>query len=329
MAALHEDGPAPPHGPLPGAVIFARNEAGNIGALVQALLAQRSAGALAKLVVVVDDAADGTAALARSAGQGDDRLHVLENPVARGKWPAMRGFFESLEDDPKTPWFVFSADVLPAENLLPELLRQLTPGDGMAEVVGPRVVPLNEAAGFGRVVHVLWALHHAAALARPRAGEMLLLKNLPPPWPQKVLVDEPALCEMARQRGGRVTYAPQAVVFNLGPGRVGEYLKRRRSLAAGFVVLRREGLCPRYHLHEWWPMARCLLRWTWAGTPVGRWPVLAACGLEVLSRLLGWWDAATGKLSPLWSSAPSTKNLPPGDEPRRAALLIQSGFWFP
>lgn len=330
MATLrHEDGPVTANRPATKAVIFARNEAGNIGPLVQALLAQGGAGALGELVVVVDDATDGTAGLARSAGQGDSRLRVQENPVARGKWPAMYAFFESCPGGPNTPWFVFSADVLPGENLLSLLLAQLTPGGEMAEVVGSRVVPLNELAGFGRVVHVLWALHHAAALARPRAGEMLLLKNLPPPWPRRVLVDEPALCELARQRGGRVVYAPQAVVFNLGPGRVGEYLRRRRALAAGFVVLRQEGLCPRYRFHEWWPMAKCLLRWTVAGTPVGRWPVLAACGLEVFSRLLGWWDAATGNLSPLWSAAPSTKTLPSEAAAREAALKVQSGFWFP
>ena len=58
----------PPDSTLVTVVIPARNEAGRIGALVRAVLAQDARGRVIEVIVVDDDSTDDTVAEARAAG---------------------------------------------------------------------------------------------------------------------------------------------------------------------------------------------------------------------------------------------------------------------
>lgn len=88
-------------GPKVSILVPARNEAANIGACVEACLA--SDWGRLEMVVVDDNSTDGTAELARAAGAGDSRLHVVSGterpPDWAGKaWACRRAAGEATGD---------------------------------------------------------------------------------------------------------------------------------------------------------------------------------------------------------------------------------------
>src|SRR5690606_20980617 len=97
------------------AVIPARNEAEFITASVGSLLAQDYAGPLA-IIVVDDDSTDGTAAIARAAGEkaGFANLVVLRGtplpPAWTGKLWALQQGVEAAERQPAPPEFILLTD---------------------------------------------------------------------------------------------------------------------------------------------------------------------------------------------------------------------------
>jgi chlorobactene glucosyltransferase len=76
--------PPPQDGPSVSICIPARNEALNIGACVAAALASR--WPRLEVVVVDDRSTDGTGDAARAAGDGDDRLHMVEGTEPPAGW---------------------------------------------------------------------------------------------------------------------------------------------------------------------------------------------------------------------------------------------------
>jgi mycofactocin glycosyltransferase len=119
---------SPPDSILVTVVIPARNEAGRIGPLVRAVLAQDARGRGIEVVVVDDGSTDGTVAEARAAG-----ARVLEpepggevgNPaIGRNRGAALAG---------GDPIVFLDADCAPAEDWLGRLLDEHERG---AEVVG-------------------------------------------------------------------------------------------------------------------------------------------------------------------------------------------------
>jgi chlorobactene glucosyltransferase len=88
------DATALPDSPLLSVIVPARNEAANIGRCVRSIL-QSSYPAL-EVIAVDDHSTDATATLARDAGAGDARLHVVAAPeLARGwlgkQWACAHG----------------------------------------------------------------------------------------------------------------------------------------------------------------------------------------------------------------------------------------------
>jgi chlorobactene glucosyltransferase len=74
----------PARPPLVSVILPARNEARNIERCVRSLLETRYPAV--EVIVVDDHSSDDTARLARDAGAGDPRLHVIDNPSLPSGW---------------------------------------------------------------------------------------------------------------------------------------------------------------------------------------------------------------------------------------------------
>jgi hypothetical protein len=178
-------------------------------------------------------------------------------------------------------------------------------------MVGARPVPDNETTTeMGRVVHVLWELHHRIALDSPKMGELVAFRaDLVDRVSELSIVDEASVEDIVRSKGFELAYVPEAIVTNHGPDSLGEYFEQRRRIARG---------------HYWLSFAfgydvatmgkSTVLRSTvqLAREQKGKWrkAIATAVAVEIAARAAGFFDARiVGGRHRTWKPLESTKNL--------------------
>lgn len=203
---------------LVSVVIPARNEAGGIGALVRAILAQRVGGRTVEVIVVDDASTDETAAAARMAGA---RVIELEGGMNSGN-PALarnRGAASATGD----PIVFLDADCTPGDGWLRRLLEAHEAG---ADVVGGALdLPPGLSAMARCDYYCGWYHVHS----RRPTGEV---PNHPPGnlsvrrevfaraggfterQPIAYAHEELAWQSSVRRAGGRIVFEPAAIVYH-------------------------------------------------------------------------------------------------------------------
>jgi cellulose synthase/poly-beta-1,6-N-acetylglucosamine synthase-like glycosyltransferase len=292
---------------MPAAVgIMAYNEGAVIAASVRSVLEQRGPHVnLGRVTVVASGCTDDTVAQARAAAGTDPRFRLLQQARRQGKAAAITALLESLGSE-STVVLVGGDTVLP-QGSLEALLAPLE--DDAVGMVGGRPVPVNRrTTTMGRVVHLLWELHHQVALGTPKLGELVAFRRVLSAVPGDSAVDEAQIEAMVRDQGLRLVYAPEAVVNMRGPGTIRDYLAQRRRIHAGHLQLRqRHG----YAVSTMsWHNILAAIRQTWRQGHATTGTILAAVALEGSARCLGWWDArVTGRDHSTWERISSTKDL--------------------
>jgi cellulose synthase/poly-beta-1,6-N-acetylglucosamine synthase-like glycosyltransferase len=284
--------------------ITAHNEAANIGRLLERVLEQRlDTVALREIVVVASGCTDGTEAIARDYAGRDGRIRLLVQERREGKASAINLFMRHASEKILV---LCSADVLPEVDAVEKLVAPLAdPELGMTSC---RPVPVDDPATFmGYGVHLLWELHHQINLNGFKAGEMTAFRKVFERIPYDTAVDEASVEPIIRGQGYRVRYVPEAVVANKGAETVADFLRQRRRIYAGHLVVRQSlgyavstmsgGKIIRLLLRnlEWRPKQ---LLWT-AGI----------VALEVYGRFLGWRDYKSHRDHSVWEVAQTTKKL--------------------
>jgi len=182
------------------------------------------------------------------------------------------------------------------------------PGVGM---VGARPVPDNDGRRLvGRMVKLLWELHHRVALDVPKMGEIVAFRaSLVDSVSELSVVDEASIEDIVRAKGYTLGYVPDALVTNHGPETIAEYFEQRRRIARG---------------HYWLDFAfgyqvatldRSLLLKAALGAArdedgFGKLALAAAIGVEVAARAAGFWDArVVGGKHRTWRVLQSTKGI--------------------
>ena len=291
-------------------VVPAYNEERNIGRLLAALLAQETRVArIIEVVVVASGCTDRTADVARELGKGRPGMHVHVQERREGKVAAINAYLR-LRDPRADVCVVCSADLDVAPDVVEKMVCSLRdhPDVGM---VGARPVPNNDDRKLvGRMVKLLWELHHLVALEVPKMGEIVAFRAvLVESVSELSVVDEASIEDIVRAKGYRLGYVPDAIVTNHGPETMREYFEQRRRVARG---------------HYWLEFAfgyqvatldrGLLVKATLAAArgedPFGRLALVAAIGAEVAARAAGLWDARiVGGKHRTWRVLQSTKSL--------------------
>ena len=81
-------------------------------------------------------------------------------------------------------------------------------------------------------------MEHQLCLEIPRLGELIAFRKVFDEIPPDVAMDEAFVEALVIRRGLQVRYAPDAVVFNMGPETLGDFVKQRRRNHAGHLHLR-------------------------------------------------------------------------------------------
>ena len=304
-------------------VVPAYNEAKNIRRLMLALLAQETALArIVEIFVVASGCTDGTPEVVRELGRGRPGVQVHVQSLREGKVAAINAYLK-LRDPRAEVCVVCSADLDPAPDVVEKMVVKLAdhPEVGM---VGARPVPDNDRATLvGRMVHLLWEMHHKVALTVPKMGEIVAFRaSLVEYVSELSVVDEASIEDVVRAKGYALGYVPDAVVRDHGPDTLGEYFEQRRRIARGHFWLE---FAFGYQVStlDRSLVARAASETARAEDRWGKVALAAAIGTEVVARAVGFWDARViGGRHRTWRVLESTKSLrgepiDPGERPRR------------
>ncbi len=291
-------------------VVPAHNEAANIEQLLNSLLAQTTNVArLIEIMVVASGCTDDTAEISRRISRGRPGVHVRVQERRAGKVAAINEYLK-IRDRRADVIVSCSADLRMEPDVIEKLAVHLrdNPDVGM---VGARPVPDNDPADFvGRMVCLLWELHHRVALERPKMGELVAFRaSLIDHVSELSVVDEASIEDIVLGKGMDLAYLPDAVVHNHGPDRLTEYFEQRRRIARGHYWL---DFAFGYRVAT---LQRGLLLRTALGLlreqdALGRKALAASIATEIAARTAGFVDArVTGGKHRVWTPLASTKRL--------------------
>jgi len=289
-------------------VVPAHNEAANIRRVLTALLEQKTSVAqILEIVVVASGCTDDTANVAREVGRGRPGMHVHVQERREGKVAAINMYLRRR--DPRAEVIVLCSADLDVKPDVVEKMVTFLRDHARVGMVGGRPVPNNDASHLvGRMVHLLWELHHRVSLEVPKMGEIVAFRA---PLVEHV-VDEASIEDIVRSKGYALGYVSDAIVTNHGPETLGEYFEQRRRIARGHYWLE---FAFGYEVAtlERGLLAKTTVRLARDQNREGRLALAAAIGTEVAARMLGFWDArVVGGKHRTWQVLQSTKTL--GDQ---------------
>jgi hypothetical protein len=277
--------------------IFAHNEQATIRQVMEGFLAQKvSSAELRGVVVVCCGCTDDTVAIVGEIAARDARVRLIVRPSREGKVAAINAFLGVVDADVLV---LSSGDVVPASNAVELLLSPLAI-DERCMMTGPRVLVAAKLTPLRAVDHlhdVLWALHHAVSLLRPKLGELVAIRRavLQRQLPPGIYCDEALMESIVVDQGGDLGYVSDALVYNFAPATVGGLYQQRRRIAAQHKVLKQ--------LRGYQPsttQARLIVH-AMRTVPRNRLPlVLPLALLEIAARLHGHLDAHRGQPYQLW-----------------------------
>ncbi len=283
--------------------ICAYNEEQNIGNLLEALLSQKTKVArIEEILVVASGCTDRTPEIVERFHMDHKDIRLIVERERRGKASAIN---EILQLAGGEVIILESADTLPAPETVERLICRFD--DPSVGVVAAHPAPTDDENTFwGGLSHVLWDLHHRVSLQNPKTGEMFAFRRVLKELPGDVGADEDWIRYEVESSGYRVSYEPQAAVYNSGPKSIQEFLRQRIRISTQQLY---QGRASSYMPPTW--RTRFLVNALLAHLKKGDAKpgmVFTLLGLEVAARI---YSALSRAVNPrnivIWEPLPSTK----------------------
>jgi biofilm PGA synthesis N-glycosyltransferase PgaC len=299
--------------------ITAYNEEANIGRLLQAMMDQRLTEVeITEIIVVASGCTDRTEEIVRDYMEKDPRIRIYIQEQREGKTSAINLFLAHAKEK---ICVLESGDTLPREDTIDKMVRMFR--DPAVGMTGAQKVAVNTPDHIvGVLSHLRLQMEHQLCLEIPRLGELIAFRKVFDQMPPDVAMDEAFVEAFIIRRGMQVRYAPDAVVYNMGPETVTDFVRQRRRNYAGHLYLMdkygykvsslQNTRVLRIALEEVWGAVRL----------VATLGILAV--LETYSRVLGTWDYRVKKKKHVvWDMAWTTKD--PGQGAERQETGLKTG----
>ena len=284
--------------------VTAYNEEANIGRLLEAILGQRLYEVeIADIIVVASGCTDRTVDIVQAYMARDPRIQLYVQEQREGKTSAVNLFLAHAREK---ICVLESGDTLPREDTIEAMVRMFRdPGVGMT---GAQKVAVNTPDHIvGVLSHLRLKLEHQLCLEIPRLGELIAFRKVFDQLPADVAMDEAFVEALIIRRGMQVRYAPDAIVYNMGPETVGDFVRQRRRNYAGHLYLR-DKYGYRVSSLQNTRVVRLALGEVWGAIRLVATLAFLAI-LEAYSRVLGAWDYRVRKRKHVvWDMAWSTKD---------------------
>ncbi|MEM7034363.1 MAG: glycosyltransferase [Chloroflexota bacterium] len=292
--------------------ITAHNEEANMAQILDAILTQRLYQVeISEIIVVASGCTDRTVEIARRYEQDHSRITLLVQEKREGKTSAINLFLAQAKED---ICVLESGDTVPHEDAVENMVRMFA--DPAVGMTGAQKAPVNAPDHvIGLLSHLRLQMEHQLCLEIPRLGEMIAFRKVFEAIPPDVAMDEAFVEALVIRRGMQVRYAPDAIVYNMGPETVTDFVKQRRRNHAGHLHLKEKYGYQVSSLGGGRLTKLALSQFVGAIRLLGTLFVLAA--LEAYSRMLGWWDYRFHKRTHVvWDIAWTTKEVNRADNPR-------------
>ena len=300
--------------------ITAYNEEANIGQLLQAIKDQRLYEVkVTEIIVVASGCTDRTEDIVREHMAKDPRIQLHIQEQREGKTSAINVFLAQAKEK---ICVLESGDTLPRDDTIEKMVVMFhDPAVGMT---GAQKVAVNTPDHIvGVLSHLRLKMEHQLCLEIPRLGELIAFRKVFDQIPPDVAMDEAFVEALIIRRGMQVRYAPDAVVYNMGPETVGDFVKQRRRNYAGHLHLKDKYSYQVSSLQNT-RVVRLALEEVWGAIRlVATLGILAT--LEAYSRILGTWDYRVKKRKHVvWDMAWTTKDPGKGVEQQEAPAVHNS-----
>jgi biofilm PGA synthesis N-glycosyltransferase PgaC len=292
--------------------ITAYNEEANIGQLLDAMLAQNlQTVAIAEIIVVASGCTDRTVPIIQERAARDPRIRLIAQATREGKTSAINQFLQNAVED---ICVLESGDTLPRADSIENLVKPFE--DPRIGMTGAQKIPVNVPEHVvGYMSHLRLQMEHQLCLEIPRLGELIAFRKVFTHLPPDVAMDEAFVEALVIRRGLEVHYAPDAVVYNMGPETLGEFIMQRRRNYAGHLHLTRKygykvssldnTRVMRIAIDEMVKAVRLIVTLAWLAL------------VEGLARLLGTYDYyVRGRKHVVWDMAWTTKRVENGTAPQ-------------
>ncbi len=285
--------------------ITAHNEEANIVKILQAVVNQRlHLVDITEIIVVASGCTDQTIELVELFQAQEPRVKLFVQAQREGKTSAINVFLRHAQEK---ICVLESGDTIPHEDAIENMIRMFA--DPAVGMTGAHKVPVNTPEHIvGFLTHLRLKMEHQLCLEIPRLGELIAFRKLFDQIPPDVAMDEAFVEAIMMRHGLQIRYAPDAVVFNMGPETVQDFIKQRRRNHAGHLHLKAKygyevsslsfGRILKIAFDEVWGALRLIGILVWLGL------------LEGYARWLGWWDYRVhNRTHVVWDIAWTTKEV--------------------
>jgi poly-beta-1,6-N-acetyl-D-glucosamine synthase len=286
--------------------VMAYNEARNIGALLDSILAQSAFERISRIVVVASGCTDQTCEIAARYAASYPKIELVEEPDRAGKTAAINKFLLSVSEE---IILISGADLIFQKDTLAKLLGPFE--NAQIGMVGAHPVPLNQPDSFfGYAATLMWTLHHDVSMHDPKMGELIAFRNVFRRLNPSAICDELSAHQLVRSSGYTAVYAPEAIVYNKGPETLNEFIDQRMHCISGNLQIMREHNVPVSTMRTL-PVVRAAIPYALRNWRKLHWTV-ATAALELYCRMrsqLIFRSQKSLRRYAVWEPATTTKSL--------------------
>lgn len=267
--------------------VIANNHEATIVPLLEALVDQHLHRVeIAEIIVVISGCTDRTSERVAAFAAENPLVRWIEQSVWLGRTQAINAFLQECTTD---ICVIENGDTVPHAYAVENLVRMFAdPTIGM--VGAQKTLPEMPTHVTGLLNHLRTRMEHQLALDIPRLSEMIAFRKVFDAIPVESAVDEAFVEALVVRHGLVLRYAPDAMVYVTGQPSLASFIMQRRQSHTGYLRLKQKYGYTVSSLRRRSVLKVAVLE-LWSAIRLA-WVIFLLGGLELWSRILGWYDFA-------------------------------------